>query len=96
MITKISAQYSTMTVIDGNVCVNIVYLIRRIWRLDNRTHNALINLINGYLPVNLMLGKNNVLNLYGTFLIVDTSYISLLLNNPFTMEDLLLQKIFDI
>ena len=31
--------------------------IRRIWRLDNRTHNALINLINGCLPVNLMLEK---------------------------------------
>ena len=31
--------------------------IRRIWLLDNRTHNALINLINGCLPVNLLLGK---------------------------------------
>ena len=72
--------------------------IRRIWRLDNRTHNALINLINGCLPVNLMLEKrkNVALNLYGTFLIVHTSYISLLLNTLFTMEDLLLQKIFDI
>ena len=31
--------------------------IRRIWRLDNRTHNALSNLINDCLPVNLMLEK---------------------------------------
>ena len=30
---------------------------RRIWRLDNRTHNALNNLINRCLPINLMLEK---------------------------------------
>ena len=40
--------------------------------------------------------EKRLLNLYETFLIVYTSYISLLLNTLFTMEDLLLQKIFDI
>ena len=73
--------------------------IRRIWRLDNRTHNALINLINGCLPVNLMLEKRCI-TLYGTFLIVCTSYTSLLVNRhtPFTMEDLPCRKysIFDV
>ena len=31
--------------------------IRRIWRIDKRTHNVLTNLINGCLPINLMLEK---------------------------------------
>ena len=34
--------------------------IRRIWRLDKRTHNALINLINRYLPINLILEKRYI------------------------------------
>ena len=31
--------------------------IRRIWRLDKRTHNVLINLLNRCLPINLILEK---------------------------------------
>ena len=34
--------------------------IRRIWRLDKRTHNVLINLINRCLPINLILEKRCV------------------------------------
>ena len=30
---------------------------RRIWQIDNTTHNVLTNLINGCLPMNLMLEK---------------------------------------
>ena len=48
--------------------------IRRIWRLDNRTHNALINLINGCLPVNLMLEKRCIKFIWNLF------------NNPYELH----------
>ena len=41
--------------------------IRRIWRLDNRTHNSLINLINGCLPVNLKLEKRCIKFIWNLF-----------------------------
>ena len=41
--------------------------IRRIWKLDNRTHNALINLINGCLPVNLILEKRCIKFIWNRF-----------------------------
>ena len=31
--------------------------VRRIWRIDKRTHNVATNLINGCLPIDLMLEK---------------------------------------
>ena len=47
--------------------------IRRIWRIDKRTHNLLINVINNCLPINLLLEKK--LNLFGIYLIVLMQYI---------------------
>ena len=41
--------------------------IRRIRQLDNRTHNALINLINGCLPVNLMVEKRRIKFIWNLF-----------------------------
>ena len=38
--------------------------VRKIWRLDNITHNALINVINGCLPVNLMLEKRCIIHVF--------------------------------
>ena len=69
--------------------------IRRIWRLDKRTHNVLINLINRCLPINLILEKN-VLSIYGIFSIVHMNCIKLLLGTVFIIRDLLWQRILDI
>ena len=41
--------------------------IKRICRLYNRTHNTLINLINGCLPVNLMLEKRCIKFMWNLF-----------------------------
>ena len=41
--------------------------IRRIWRLDKRTHNVLINLINRCLPINLILEKKCVKYIWNLF-----------------------------
>ena len=41
--------------------------IRRIWRLDKRTHNVLINLINRCLPINLILEKRCVKYIWNLF-----------------------------
>ena len=41
--------------------------IRRIWRLDKRTHNVFINLINGCLPINLMLEKRCIKFIWNFF-----------------------------
>ena len=57
--------------------------IRRIWRLDKRTHKVLINLINRCLPINLILEKN-VLSLYGIFRIIHMNCIKLLLRTVFS------------
>ena len=70
--------------------------IRRIWRLDKRTHNVLINLINRCLPINLILEKKDVLSIYGIFSIVHMNCIKLLLGTVFIIRDLLWQRILDI
>ena len=41
--------------------------IRRIWRIDKRTHNVLTNLINGCLPINLMLEKRCIKFIWNFF-----------------------------
>ena len=41
--------------------------IRRIWRIDKRTHNVLTNLINGCLPINLMLEKRCITFIWNFF-----------------------------
>ena len=41
--------------------------IRRIWRLDKRTHNVLINLINRCLPINLILEKRCIKYIWNLF-----------------------------
>ena len=41
--------------------------IRRIWRIHKRTHNVLTNLINGCLPINLMLEKRCITFIWNIF-----------------------------
>ena len=41
--------------------------IRRIWRIDKRTHNVLTNLINGCLPINIMLEKRCIFFIWNSF-----------------------------
>ena len=41
--------------------------IRRIWRIDKITHNVLTNLINGCLPINLMLEKRCIKFIWNFF-----------------------------
>ena len=41
--------------------------IRRIWRIDKRTHSVLTNLINGCLPINLMLEKRCIKFIWNFF-----------------------------
>ena len=41
--------------------------IRRIWRLDKRTHNVLINLINRCLLINLILEKRCIKYIWNLF-----------------------------
>ena len=41
--------------------------IRRIWRIDKRTHNVLTNIINGFLPINLMLEKRCIKFIWNFF-----------------------------
>ena len=41
--------------------------IRRIWRLDKRTHKVLINFINSCLPINLILEKRYVKYIWNLF-----------------------------
>ena len=48
--------------------------IRRIWRLDKRTHNVLINLINRCLPITLIFRKKEILSLNGIFIIIYSSH----------------------
>ena len=41
--------------------------IKRIWRLDKRTHNVLINLINRCLPINMILEKRCIKYIWNLF-----------------------------
>ena len=66
--------------------------IKIILRLDNRTHNALINLTNGCLPVKLMLKKRCIKFIWNRFISPDEIQKSVVNTLFFTLEDLLLQK----